>query len=364
MATVTARSRNDLVIGDPASNRLAFYREARQRLGLPPAHEVSWTDLLARGLSGTWDSVRLESPGKCPYVERSFLEAVEGPELPPVARGRLVAPARWFAGFQRALDLLPEGWPFVNPPSEVLIMFDKRRCHGHLSSRGVPVPEALPGVSSYQELRSRMAAAGWERAFVKVFCGSSCSGTLAYSLRAACGFAPLERVAPGEYYNSRRVRRYSGAVLEEIVDWLCAQGAHVERWLEKSVLDGLPYDLRVVVIAGGPCHVVARRGRAPMLGLHLGAARGTPGPLPWLPALTAQVAAAFPRSHYFGLDVLVDCAGQPWVLEVNAFGDLLPGLLWEGMDTYTAEMVSYLRIHPEAGYVGQESGGPVSPGGL
>lgn len=339
MANATARSLNDLVIGDPASNRVRFYQEARARLGWPLAHVVPWL----APVEGAWDSVRLESPGKCPHVERLLLEAVDGPPLPPVARGRLVAPARWFAGFQKALSAL-QG-PFVNQPSDIVTMFDKRSCHARLSAAGVPVPESLPDVTGYEELRARLP---WDRAFVKVFCGSSCSGTLALTERG--GFAPLERVGPGVYFNSRRVQRYTGRVLAEIVDWLCAQGAQVEQWLPRALLKGWPYDLRVVVIGGRPCHVVARCGKAPMLSLHLGARRDVPGHLPWLPALSAQVAALFPRSLYFGMDVLVDPAGQPHVLEVNAFGDLLPGLLWNGMDTYEAE----LRIgHRPHDFVGQ-----------
>lgn len=338
-ASATAPSGSSLVIGDPASNRLTFYREARARLGMAPAQEIGWEEVLDGNFPREVRParVRLESPGKCPHLERRFLAAVDGPALPPVERGRLVNPARWFAGFRLALESLDWDWPFVNHPAEVLTMFDKRRCHEHLQSVGVPVPAALEGVSGYEDLRSRLE---WERAFLKLFCGSSCSGTLACSRKGDCGFAPLERVSAGVYFNSRRVRRYSGPELRELVDWLCAQGAHVERWLDKASLDGLPFDLRVVVIAGQPCHVVARCGRAPMLGLHLGARRGSPGELPWLPALAAQVASCFPRSHYFGMDVLVDRAGQPWVLEVNAFGDLLPGLLWRGMDTYTAELLS------------------------
>ena len=30
--------------------------------------------------------------------------------------------------------------------------------------------------------------------------------------------------------------------------------------------------------------------------------------------------------------------GQAHVLEANAFGDLLPGLLWQGLDTYGLHM--------------------------
>jgi hypothetical protein len=47
----------------------------------------------------------------------------------------------------------------------------------------------------------------------------------------------------------------------------------------------------------------------------------------------------FSRSTYGGADVLIrsDLRGCA-VLEVNAFGDLLPGVAWRGMDTYEAQI--------------------------
>ena len=33
---------------------------------------------------------------------------------------------------------------------------------------------------------------------------------------------------------------------------------------------------------------------------------------------------------------------QHAVLEINAFGDLLPGILWNGMDTYASEVKALL----------------------
>ncbi len=55
----------------------------------------------------------------------------------------------------------------------------------------------------------------------------------------------------------------------------------------------------------------------------------------------------FPSSLYAGLDVLVTSDYQRHaVLEVNAFGDLLPDVLDRGQDTYAAEIKAVLdRCH-------------------
>ena len=47
---------------------------------------------------------------------------------------------------------------------------------------------------------------------------------------------------------------------------------------------------------------------------------------------------------YAGVDVCVTRRKRvPYVLEVNAFGDLLPRVLVDGRDTYTAEIVAALE---------------------
>ena len=55
-------------------------------------------------------------------------------------------------------------------------------------------------------------------------------------------------------------------------------------------------------------------------------------------------AALFPRSLYCGIDLLVspDFCDHA-VLEVNAFGDLLPGITWNGLDSYTCELEALLE---------------------
>ena len=52
----------------------------------------------------------------------------------------------------------------------------------------------------------------------------------------------------------------------------------------------------------------------------------------------------FPGSLHGGLDLLIaPDFRRHALLEVNAFGDLLPDLLWEGEDTYTAQVRAALR---------------------
>ena len=66
-----------------------------------------------------------------------------------------------------------------------------------------------------------------------------------------------------------------------------------------------------------------------------------------------QAAAVFPGSLHVGVDLLVAPGYRRHaVLEGNAFGDLLPGVLSEGMDTYEAEIRAVtkgLTFRPAAG---------------
>jgi hypothetical protein len=159
----------------------------------------------------------------------------------------------------------------------------------------------------------------------------------------------------GGYLNSLRVAVYEREEqVAGLVDALAPDGLHVERWVPKAGLDGRTYDLRVVVIAGTPTHAVARTSQTPITNLHLGGQRGDLaavrerlGDPRWRQALDvcSQAAACFPGSLMVGVDLLVEAGAHRFLVgEVNAFGDLLPGLTGlpggpaEGLDTYTAQV--------------------------
>ena len=94
-----------------------------------------------------------------------------------------------------------------------------------------------------------------------------------------------------------------------------------------------------------------------MTNLHLGNPRGdaaalldSVGPETWeeAKAVCESAAAQFPGSLYAGVDLLIAprrsrSRARHAILEINAFGDLLPGVLHGGQDTYGAEIEAVLR---------------------
>jgi hypothetical protein len=144
-------------------------------------------------------------------------------------------------------------------------------------------------------------------------------------------------------FNSLRPRRYTAARdIARLVDTLAAQGAYLERWIPKprapDALGG-HYDLRVVALDGQARQRVARVSRRPLTNLHLGNRRGTleawldTDSMQALEAATKRAASVFPRSRMIGFDLILRDR-RSWLLEANAFGDLLPNLLWQGRGTY------------------------------
>jgi glutathione synthase/RimK-type ligase-like ATP-grasp enzyme len=103
-----------------------------------------------------------------------------------------------------------------------------------------------------------------------------------------------------------------------------------------------------VVIGGKARQVVLRLGNSPMTNLHLGNDRREITALPrslapetWAEMMRTceRAAGCFPKSFYCGIDLLIAPDWKDhYILEMNAFGDLLQGITWNGQDTYTTEI--------------------------
>jgi len=346
------------VVGNPANRRVTLFLAAARAAGLPEPSTVSWRDVAAgvpiRIAPGSL--VRVDSPGEDAEVDRLLRGAPTAAEP-----GEIVGLAAWYRGFAAALRRIQAaarsaGAGLLSDPSEILTMFDKRACHARLAAARVPVPPALPSPPTYADLRSTMRDVGWPRVFIKPAHGSSASGVVALATAAGRVRATtsVELVRPARLFNSLRVRDYRyEADVGSIVDALAPDGLHVERWLPKAGLAGRVVDLRVVVVAGRVSHVVVRASHVPMTNLHLGGRRGdlaalrrAAGEEAYAAALETceRVAACFPGSLHVGVDLLFS---PDWrshrVAEVNAFGDLLPGLRRaDGRDTYGAQVDALL----------------------
>lgn len=366
-----------LVIGNPANRRLQGFAAAAQSEG----HQcdlVSWLEVLA---GDAWAAaaegalVKLDSPGEHFEVERGILglgAEVEDSARPRASRlsprevaelsfdrGLVRAPRQWYLGFAallaRVQGLLEEAAPrlWLNRPGQIELMFDKGRTHARLSEAGVSVAPATRPVGSYQELREELARLGWGRVFLKLESGSSASGVVALQVSGGRVLAQtsaelVEEGGAARIYNSLRIRRYQDeARVARLVDLLAAEGVHVERWIPKASLNGEACDLRLVVIGGRARQAVVRQSRSPMTNLHLGNRRGDLaafrerlGEEGWqeLCELAESACAPF-EGLYAGVDLVV---GSSWrrraVLELNAFGDLIPGVEHEGEGCYLAQI--------------------------
>lgn len=382
----SSRPPDFVVIGSPQDRRIELFQAALAQLGLPLARMVSYLDLIV-GRVALADSirptsiVRIESPGKDFEVERALLALgaeVEEPDGRPYERlsrqaveelsfekGRILPSRQWYLGYcqlLRHIEQQVKPSQLMNTVDDILLMFDKRATHALLSAHTISVPPATEPVNSYEELIAQMQRRGWSRVFLKLAHGSSASGVVAYRFAGNRhqAITTVEMVHTGnerKLYNTRDIRVYQKH--EEVValiDALCRHRVHVEQWLPKAGYAQSTFDLRIVMIARQVQHVVARLSQSPMTNLHLLNKRGDTaeilaaiGEARWEQARrTCEQAAHLFESLYMGIDLLFTSDFKRHaIVEINAFGDLLPGVLYNNQDTYTAEIVAALKAGVE-----------------
>ncbi|MBB6020667.1 hypothetical protein HNR77_001729 [Paenibacillus sp. JGP012] len=392
-----------LLIGNPDNRRTVGLQEARKRMGMSPAMVLSYEELLRTWRQGgtlaelaklipidASPLIRLDAPGEDWQVERGLLHlgAMDnkiwgnepfGESLSAEAClaleqqwGRIYAPAQWFRGWKVCLERIRlearELWPdvrFWNDPAEIGLMFDKRACQRHLVQHGISVPPLLPSsqpVTCSETLRAAMDDSRMHRVFVKLAYGSGASGVVAYQLNPRTG-AEIATTTVGMetvqgrtvFYNEGKLQKYtSHDEIRILMDWLCAEGAQIERWMPKATLNQRVYDIRQLVVAGQAGHAVMRLSRTPITNLHLRNERMLPADaglsehyMSMIQQAAQSAMMTFPDSWSAGIDVMLTGGMNPraYVLDVNPFGDLLYRVQHQGLNAYEWEMM-LLREEP------------------
>lgn len=339
------------LLGNPENRRVQQFSQAVVGCGLRTPVCLSYRELLRDPTALDRldvDLLRVESAGENAEVAQALIALGGGSAGVEVGFGEIAYTREYHRGFCLLMKQVEQrGTPCLNHPAEIAIMFDKWACHELFVRHGVNRPPSELAPLDFATMREQMAARGHGRLFLKPLHGSSGSGVCA--LRWKPGQARLSaplRVEYGRLINCLRVRTYEcWKDIETILTLLLPQGMIAERWLPKLALDDGVVDLRVLVIGGRARHRVVRQSRGPITNLHLGNRRGQEGALRqalgddlWEEALrlAERAAACFPRCLYAGVDILLDVRGRAWVGEINAFGDLLPGLVHEGESAYQA----------------------------
>jgi len=362
-----------ILIGNPEHRRTTDFQAALASAGFPPAEVVSYASLIddpdhLLTLDPGPALVRQDSFGQDFDVERGMLRlgyararemgaSTRSPEVLDglqFERGRIHSPRQLHFGFlnvlqdiERCTKQRPQ-WHVLQAPAGIRRCFDKGAASRHWEALGLPVPPRLV-VEHHSKIRGR--------AFVKLGCGSSASCIAVFHVagRHRSVHTTVELNERG-LYNSRRLQRYEDeASIERLWKFLWAEGVHIERALPRANVDGMPFDLRIVVIDAQPTFVVMRCSPGPMTNLHLGGIRGDwasfSGSVPeqtWRAVEdTCRSVARDTGCFTLGLDVLLSPdLLRHTVIEANAFGDLLPGIERDGYSTHRWQVERMRELWP------------------
>jgi glutathione synthase/RimK-type ligase-like ATP-grasp enzyme len=360
-----------LVVAPIESRRVRALQNSLLEQNLPPARVLSWLQImngepLERHVTSE-TIIKLDSPSEDWETDKKMLElgfqlsdpdreyARVNTENLEFELGAILSSRQWYLGFSSVLEnvklqLEALGKTAMNYPDDVAIMFDKRATHVKLEKAGILVPPALPAVHNFDELFEQMKQRAWNRVFVKLAHGSGAAGVIALETHRGQwqAISTVEMANDGNLYNTKRLWKYRN--FEQIVllvNAICQQRVHVEKWLPKANFENKNFDLRVVVIAGLVKHVLVRSSSGTITNLHLGNERGNWEGVReklgerWLEIAKTceQSMKLFPNSLYAGVDVLVQTDWQRHaILEMNAFGDYHRNVLVDGLDTYLSQL--------------------------
>lgn len=355
-----------LVICNPESRRWSLYQETLlaywHELGVTPEiHVLPWFEVITKaGVldPSTWGDERLlariESPGENPAVSQALrclgantrgLGAYQEARFTRLEQpGELLAPRLAFRGFHEVLRGLKNTfaqaphWQPLACPLDIAVMFDKNATCSRLLDADIPCPATLPVQTSKltpQELLRQLMQMGWKTAYIKLATGSSATGMVVIHLqdRPVWGLTTVTR-RDNYFFNTRIPERIEGESLEEVLRFLCNEGVCIQQGITMATIDGLNFDVRVVVIHGEPAFTLFRLSPLPMTNLQLGGRRGDWArcraaipPRAWANAMDDCVTAArLFNAACVGIDLLFDKGfTNHYLLEINAFGDFFPG---------------------------------------
>jgi len=363
---------NFVVIGNPANRRVTMFQAALAAQNLSPATVIAWHDLVAAGapervlgaLPAGPAIVRIDSAGEDEDLERALIRrgeaaaraegyaAIDARGLDEVPRelGRILVPRQHHLGFLAVLREIDAAlaarpaWRVVQPVTAIEELFDKRVTSAKWAALGIPVPDAI-AVRDPEDLRAQMRARGWPSVFVKVSSSSSasCLAIFHHDERGEHAITTVEDTGAARY-NTRKLQRITTRRgLDRLLGFLLAEGSQIERAIPKAQLAEHYFDLRVLTIDGVPAFIVVRSAPHPITNLHLGGQRGDLALLQkrvpqasWDAAMASCVAVQRESgAFHVGIDLMFEPGLRAHrVIEGNAFGDLLPNLVRDGLDVY------------------------------
>lgn len=349
-----------VVVGVTGDKRCAALERAMHNAGREPPIRVAWRDALhdptmLAEVGSVGDYLRVESPGADGETWHSLARL--GGSVATVPIGEWRPGKAWFAGITAALGSIEHAARHLvptHPAKHVLAMTDKLACDETLRAAGVAVPSSFAAPTQVATLRAQLEERSIRAAYVKPRWGSSGAGVLAYRRNGTREqLITTARLMGDRVFNRKRLSTYTDRdEIDRLLGLVIADGAVVQRWIPKAGTSDGPFDLRVLVVNGRIEQRIARVGRGTITNLHLDATRldadealapfGN-GTIEAVRNVCLGAAACFPEQSVIAIDVMVDPRGKPFVLECNAWGDYLPRLNSNGLDSYEVQVRELFR---------------------
>ncbi|GHC03743.1 STM4014 family protein [Cerasicoccus arenae] len=349
------------LIGNPENRRVDFFRQACKNNDVPldvlPWHDLLRNQSAIQTFSEKVSGIRIESAGENDNVTLGLLKLGGAPDNAPALQfGQIAYLKEQALGLRKALELASRAeTAYQCAPEDIWTMTDKWESHLRFIEAKVSRPHTQLAKNSLDGFRKSLPRQG--RLFLKPRWGSSASGLCAYRWTADREqlIAPIVIRRIGNetnLFNSLSIKCYNQtADIDGILEQLLAQEMICEDWVPKARINGKSTDLRILVINGQARHWTGRQSSQPITNLHLGNDRlfstaflETMG-LEYTEKCLQEAekaASCFPDALYAGVDILPTAKG-PVIGEINAFGDLLPGLTSRGESTYEASLKCWLK---------------------
>lgn len=355
------RIKGILLIGTDGGKRKLYFERAAGEAGIPVAF-LDWRDLLRPereeelcleprkaayplGCRGQGEEPDSEEAGVgCQAGEglwrrteedlRRWAVKIDAPEWESSGLMDLGKLTDRYVEWLNRLSRLPAG-VFLNDPTDIAEVLDKRRCKERLVQKGVPVTHMYgESFSHSEELFAFMREHRLGQVFVKPLRGSGAAGVAALRYSPGNGRLALYTCAALEedgIFNTKRMRRMEGREGAALLDKLLKLDCVVERWYGKETFQGYSYDLRVIVQGGQIDYILPRLSKGPITNLHLNNRSMEFTDLNLdkrtverISEVCLKAGECYPRVKSIGMDVLLERGSRsPRVIEMNAQGDLL-----------------------------------------
>ncbi|MDE6618937.1 MAG: STM4014 family protein [Lachnospiraceae bacterium] len=321
--------RQVVLLGSPGTKRTIYLEKAAEQKGLP----IVFTDW------NSWNDCR-----RLPVAEELFVKID-----PPLWSSCSLEELNGLAdGYIRQLEELgsyaqKRKMTFLNIPSAMIELLDKRACKARLQQAGLPVTEIMQtyvclntGKLTAELLFEEMHRQRMHQVFIKPVKGSGAAGVSALRWQPQTGRMALYSCAllqaDGTFVNTKCLRRFSKTeevfpLLDRILEMDCI----VEQWYAKAEYQGYSYDLRAVVQDGRLDFLLGRLSKGPITNLHLNnrpletAALKLPAhTLDDIAKLCQKSMEIYPGLRSAGIDILLEKGSmKPRIIEMNAQGDLI-----------------------------------------